>query len=274
VNLLRYTIADSSEIPVGGISGCTGILNDASAFNSNSGIYHFLGIDSSLGICLYSADTRSPVFSYTKLQLITGGISLNELEYDNETDELHALSFSDSTTPNLQIHAVNVSTGALTLEADFPGLNSYVMGTSCYDQTTGSYIFLGGDSSVLFQTCIYNTVSNTFQTGFLPSAILSEFQCDNFAYAQTKYGVTGTQLQTAGASFSVFPNPADHQLTIETAAGTSLMEIVNVSGQVMQSVSLNQGQNLIDISSIPAGIYWIRMQNAASAIQGARVVVF
>jgi hypothetical protein len=276
INLLQYTIADSSEIPLGAITDCVGILSDASAFDSNLGIFHFLGLDSASVLCLYSATTRSPLFSFTKVPLVTGGVMLTELEYDNETDLLYTLSFSDSIIPNLQIQLIDPLTGILTPEADFPGLNSYVMGTSCYDQETGSYVFLGGDSTGAFFTCIYNTLSNVLSVGILPSPNLGEFQCDNTSYAEMKYGLTNTQVPFI-SSFSIYPNPARDVLMIDLPAAptsTYTLDILNVAGECIQTLSARSGPSLLDISLLPAGVYWIRIQESWTATQGAKLVVY
>ncbi len=62
------------------------------------------------------------------------------------------------------------------------------------------------------------------------------------------------------ATFSVFPNPAQNELTVQLPANgraNAKLEIINQIGQVLRSVSVADGQELlpIDIADLPSGVY-------------------
>lgn len=69
------------------------------------------------------------------------------------------------------------------------------------------------------------------------------------------------------AQLNIYPNPASDVLNI-TTNGKAQAGIYNLSGQLMQSNSINSGTQSINISSLPAGIYTVRLQNGdATATQ-------
>lgn len=62
------------------------------------------------------------------------------------------------------------------------------------------------------------------------------------------------------ATFSIFPNPAQSELRVQLPAGgraNAQLEIINQIGQVLRSLSVADGQELlpIDIADLPSGVY-------------------
>jgi hypothetical protein len=62
---------------------------------------------------------------------------------------------------------------------------------------------------------------------------------------------------------SIFPNPAIDKITIETSGVVkeSYLEIVNIEGQKLMTSQITQSQTQIDISSLPSGVYFVRLTN-------------
>lgn len=54
---------------------------------------------------------------------------------------------------------------------------------------------------------------------------------------------------------TVAPNPATNSLTVATLEGTETVQIVNVIGQKVLEQKAKSGENLVDISQLPAGNY-------------------
>ena len=61
--------------------------------------------------------------------------------------------------------------------------------------------------------------------------------------------------------FNIYPNPAINILTIELGQlyGENIISIYNLLGQLVLSKTINQSTNKIDISSLPNGLYLIKM---------------
>ncbi len=263
LHFLEYNILNGTESTIGMIPNNEGVLNDASAYDSNTGTYYFLGIDSAHGMCLYSVPTRSPQFSSSKVVFNAGVRVVLDLEYDNQNDILYALAFDDFNFPqrNAEIDVVDRLTGNLSLEMSFPGLETYVSGTSCFDNATGSYIFLAGDSTNNFETRIYNTVSNTLINGTLPIGSFSEFQCDNTAFAFAKCGTVAAN-ESLAAAFTVYPNPAQDRLIVTFPNSLTQpveLEILNAIGQRIDVRQATSTQTELDLSSLADGVYMLRV---------------
>jgi len=84
--------------------------------------------------------------------------------------------------------------------------------------------------------------------------------------------VTPTKKLIGNASqFRIYPNPTTGEIYIDSPTNTSLKEIniFNISGQLMKSLQDDYNLNMIDISGLPVGVYFIRLtdQNQQTASQ-------
>lgn len=67
----------------------------------------------------------------------------------------------------------------------------------------------------------------------------------------------------------VYPNPVPDNLTIEVTASTSIRRLVtarfmDISGKVIFTQELKQGKNKVRLNSLPAGIYYVSLNNGSS----------
>jgi len=65
------------------------------------------------------------------------------------------------------------------------------------------------------------------------------------------------------ACISIIPNPATGIITIShpVLAGTALLSIFNTGGGKVLESQLNNAETRIDISALPRGVYFVRLQN-------------
>jgi hypothetical protein len=61
---------------------------------------------------------------------------------------------------------------------------------------------------------------------------------------------------------SVFPNPADDHITIRTP-GKSTVEILNINGQLLQTIPDAGTEITLDVSDLPGGVYLIRVSTTS-----------
>jgi len=59
---------------------------------------------------------------------------------------------------------------------------------------------------------------------------------------------------------SIYPNPSTSSLTIETPQNSTI-EIINLEGQIVKSLAGKAGNTTIDVSAIPAGIYFVEIKS-------------
>jgi hypothetical protein len=75
-------------------------------------------------------------------------------------------------------------------------------------------------------------------------------------------------------SLSIFPNPADAVLIIESEANTvQLIEIYTLSGVKVMQQKINMARQLIDISQIPSGMYLYKIHGTNNISKYGKLVI-
>lgn len=74
--------------------------------------------------------------------------------------------------------------------------------------------------------------------------------------------VTGLKEEAAAAVFSLYPNPAADQLTLVTKAPATAT-VVDVIGRAVLTIALRAGTTAVPVYTLPAGLYMVRVGNAA-----------
>jgi hypothetical protein len=85
---------------------------------------------------------------------------------------------------------------------------------------------------------------------------------DNVILKYTEVSAIGEQ-QSKELAFEVFPNPCRDQLTLRIQISDTRKaksEIIDISGCVVKSMELQGQENTIEISDLPAGVYFIKLQ--------------
>ena len=75
---------------------------------------------------------------------------------------------------------------------------------------------------------------------------------------------TGNQTSNVAENTSlklvIFPNPASHYLHIEGLPGKNVScEIIHLNGQLLYKKQLGYSDNLVDVSTLHRGIYFVRI---------------
>lgn len=266
---VRYNIIDSTETPLGVLPSVLGFFLDVNCFNSNAGIYYFLGADTAGATVLVSIPTRGPGFNPRLIPMVQPNPNLFTLEYDNDHDILYALGDDGSLNWHLQIHQIDTLTGALTLEADLPQLLGYLMTTTSYDQASNSMVMVAIDT--LGNTTFYNysTTANVLSTLQQPFAgEFIELECDNSIYASVKYGsVTAAADVDPAVKLSAYPNPAHDVLRI---AGNEIPEVMQITDALGRSTQVSTTGSAIDLSGFAPGCYFLSGRLADGQVVQAR----
>jgi hypothetical protein len=64
-------------------------------------------------------------------------------------------------------------------------------------------------------------------------------------------------------SLKVYPNPGNDYVMIETPTDNMLISLINVQGKKIKEIKSSGNQYRMDISNIPSGIYFIRIDDQA-----------
>lgn len=258
----QYDILTGTDSVIGIVHepGMTGIVVDATGFDSNNGILYYVGYNDAGANCLYKLYVREPVFSYIKTTIQTSAPenTFQCLNYDNTNNLLYALLHeydSSGTSLPSKIVEINTNTGAMITHGEFTGITGHQVGSSAFDQQTGSFLLIGVTGNFQLNLLIFNTITNTLQTGFLPEGV-SELVCDNHNYAQATYGTSSIADET-GDRYHLYPNPATDKINLSFPAGVSGGEIriLGLTGnELIRQYFINHA-GLIDISNLKSGIY-------------------
>jgi len=85
-------------------------------------------------------------------------------------------------------------------------------------------------------------------------------------YDSVYFGISKQQK----SRLSIYPNPVSDYITIETSAitNTSQLSISNLSGQEVITRQITEQKTQLDISSLPQGIYFVRLTNDKTITMG------
>ncbi len=80
------------------------------------------------------------------------------------------------------------------------------------------------------------------------------FCMDNFT--TRNYGLN---IHTSGntSSISVYPNPANEYLTIELNTIPAQINITDIQGKVLKTLTTNSNRTMVNISELPSGVYFL-----------------
>lgn len=73
------------------------------------------------------------------------------------------------------------------------------------------------------------------------------------------FAFTGSKKQLT-VNFVIYPNPTNDQLHINGIVGEALCSIFSINGKQMLSQTLNETKQNIDVSSLPAGVYFVTIK--------------
>ncbi|MGC8823224.1 MAG: T9SS type A sorting domain-containing protein [Bacteroidales bacterium] len=102
-------------------------------------------------------------------------------------------------------------------------------------------------------------VANTLvKFAFLLAQTADVVYIDDVSFVEDTGNTGGTAVKTAKqANFKVYPNPAHNVLYVNVKAGKEI-KIYNVTGSLVLSKLATANNERIDISSLPAGVYFIQ----------------
>lgn len=107
--------------------------------------------------------------------------------------------------------------------------------------------------------------SNTAQMSWsLGEISISDYAAASFSYTE---GLHQPALPDSSVSlnetmplrWSVFPNPVEQKLFIEASGPSRLtnLTLTNTAGQLVMSREFLEDQNILDLSALPAGVYFL-----------------
>ena len=151
---------------------------------------------------------------------------------------------------------------------DSTGNFKWAKGVGSYGSEQGNSITVDGNKNC-YLTGFYQDNSITFGTTTLTGA-----GANDMFIAKLAGTVSSVPEVQDGASVIVYPNPASNQLTISNLKWIQNIEVYNMLGQcvISQIASPKSEQQLINVSTLPSGIYFLKV-NCADKIYSQKIIV-
>jgi hypothetical protein len=94
---------------------------------------------------------------------------------------------------------------------------------------------------------------------------------DDFRIAKV-VGSVGIKSLTNNDAIAIFPNPTSGILNINSIEANSSVEVINVIGEKVYTNSLVKGNNVVDLSGLANGAYFVKL-NSNGSITTKKVVL-
>ncbi len=115
---------------------------------------------------------------------------------------------------------------------------------------TGNFYFEIPGFNAPYDICVFTTAPNTS----------TDKQVDNDAFCKTIALTIGiNEEMVAEAVLNIFPNPFNHQLSIESVAEIKRITLYNASGKIVRDFCLKNTSCKIESSELPSGIYLLKI---------------
>jgi hypothetical protein len=186
------------------------------------------------------------------------------VNYDNVNNILYALNAEYDSANNYTgnwVVEIDHITGEVISRGLLAGFPWFLMGSSSFDQNSGSLLLVGIDTNNVQSMIVFDTYNNTYQTGFVPGSV-SEIVCDNYAFAQNAYGTTSIDEKDK-ADVTLFPNPATSKFTLKVNSSPDkfTLKIYNLNGRECFSREIQNPETEISTEFLEKGVYFVTLQN-------------
>ncbi len=234
-------------------------------------LYYYSAVDTLIGIDLYTGSPYSTVpiqlpangifenIAYSCIDTAIYGITRqNYISTVYDSLFMDSIQVIDSTT--FRLSKINPNTGEVTFVSPMNlGIGGNLTGGAFIDPNSMTYYFSNGNQIAgvsLVTGLITSSVIKTFSgNAFTLDMMRSTQNC--FGAAKTRLNnQTGVEKTTnADLEGSLFPNPAQSEITVKINASYSNAELLDSKGTLI----FETNEKTIDILGLPSGIYFVKV---------------
>ena len=230
-------------------------------------LYYYSAVDTLVGIDLYTGSKYSAVpiklpangifenIAYSCVDTAIYGISrLNYVSKVYDSLLMEYIDVYDSTT--FRLSKINPNTGVVTYVSPYNiGAGGNLTGGAFIDPNNMVYYFSNGNQIVgasMTTGLITSSVTKSYSSGaFAFDMMRSTQNCYDAIAIRVKLETKLEEISELDMNGIVFPNPAQNSIEIKTDFSFNHIEILDFKGRLV----LKAKENIIDISSLPAGLY-------------------
>lgn len=260
------------------------------AFDSNNSFYIFSGTDKNYTDRLYVVDiVNRQILSSSEIE----GFYFYELQYDIQDSKLYGLCRKRSNTDQFFFIEIIPSEARPVIISPMMDLGSVSLGGSSFEQKEGLYFFSGRDKNRTNSMYVIDIMSGDIVIKSHPEAMITAMECNNAAFLNTYF--EGMPLK-APKTENIEPNKDTREEAALVNASKEEKEVDNYQFRVTPTyvldwmnvdVNIEVGQgfgidvcdltdniliekrlfksenaedNLIDLSSLPAGVYIVKIK--------------
>jgi len=137
----------------------------------------------------------------------------------------------------------------------------YISNKIVWTKISGTFIANGGEKYISIGNFQDDSIIDTLFVGGSSdtgpySWTGSYYYLDDVAvYADTTVGIN----EISNKEITIYPNPATNNITIESPQA-AVIEITNIQGQLVKTITANTNKTDIDVSSFPGGVYIVEVK--------------
>ncbi|HEU4717551.1 MAG TPA: nidogen-like domain-containing protein [Bacteroidia bacterium] len=179
------------------------------------------------------------------------------------------------------LRSMNIDSIAFDMMFMTPEPNQQLVSTSITSSAPSALTYTQASNSATYQSysCVFHarnlppglyTVTGTATDNGTPAGTNT-----GTVYIRTYYDISldGIQENSAAGAISIYPNPADDQLTVETPGmNNATLVITDISGRVVYTGAATGNKTSIDVSSFGAGVYFVSVCSADGEKQALKFV--
>ena len=150
---------------------------------------------------------------------------------------------------------------------------------NCYVPLPGTTVYLTdnnpeigpGEKGILQPYHVWNEISGVVKYRYVvyDSNTLEDLDSVDVEF----FGYVGIEDEEQ-ASFAVYPNPTNGELTIENADNNATsVEIYSLTGEMVFESALIDGQNILDLELLEAGTYFYAIKNSDIILRNDKLII-
>jgi hypothetical protein len=212
-------------------AACWSTINQGDAASGSQGFWGLFGAPGAINWGIYfTSEAHSDYLISPRFSIVDGstdGLSFfGYQQNDGYPEPIDVLVFDEN---------LNNFLGTLSEDLIMPAANTdnYIFDLSAYE---------GEDVRIAF----YTDTTNQY------AVFIDDFQV-------TSFSSLGTNTPDQSITFEYFPNPVKDELTLKAQANIDSIEVLNILGQSLISLSPSVMEAKVDMSSFKTGAYFVRL---------------